>query len=109
MGALRGFGGVYGGVGVAGIDWGVAPLPLAGFEPWRRQNRSGGAILGEKAMRATLEWLARHLVAGAIIRSRLAARAGCYAGQLDAATLDPIHNPHPHAICPDDFHIFTNA
>lgn len=31
--------------------------PLAGdFEPGRRQNRSSGAILGEKAMRATLEW-----------------------------------------------------
>src|SRR5690606_19136015 len=33
------------------------PLPPSGgFEPGRRQDRSGGAILGEKAMRATLEW-----------------------------------------------------
>ena len=27
-----------------------------GLRAGRRQNRSGGAILGEKAMRATLEW-----------------------------------------------------
>ena len=34
--------------------------PLVGdFEPGRRQNRSSGAILGEKAMRATLEWQGR--------------------------------------------------
>jgi cobyrinic acid a,c-diamide synthase len=34
--------------------------PLVGdFEPGRRQDRSSGAILGEKAMRATLEWQRR--------------------------------------------------
>ena len=31
-------------------------LPLVGLRAGRRQNRSSGAILGEKAMRATLEW-----------------------------------------------------
>ena len=32
-------------------------LPLEGLFAGRRQNRSSGAILGEKAMRATPEWL----------------------------------------------------
>ncbi|GEM_PF-3314575 len=31
---------------------------IRGFEPCRRQIRSGGANLGEKAMRAKLEWRA---------------------------------------------------
>ena len=32
------------------------PSPLIGLRGGRRRNRSGGAISGEKAMRATLEW-----------------------------------------------------
>ena len=31
-------------------------LPLVGFGPFRRMDRSGGAVQGEKALRATLEW-----------------------------------------------------
>ena len=33
------------------------PLPFTGLRTGRRQNRCGGAILGEKAMRPLAEWL----------------------------------------------------
>jgi hypothetical protein len=50
------------------------PLPRAsrrrGFEPCRRQNRSSGSILGEKAMRATLEWPHASVVEGAATHAK---------------------------------------
>ena len=40
----------------AAFQSGDPPPRSGGFEPCRRQDRSSGAILGEKALRAMLEW-----------------------------------------------------
>ena len=55
-----------------------------GFEPCRRQNRSGGAILGEKALRAMLERPMRSMVEGASLRTLV--RSMLLAAALTATT-----------------------